>query len=61
MPDLDGKYTVFGHVTQGMDVLDELSTQSADTNNNPVPPIFIKSAYLGSNPPRTLSIWPFHR
>jgi cyclophilin family peptidyl-prolyl cis-trans isomerase len=61
MPDLDGKYTVFGQVTQGMDVLDNLSTQPADTNDNPVPPILIKSAYLASNPPRTLTIWPFNR
>jgi cyclophilin family peptidyl-prolyl cis-trans isomerase len=61
MADLDGKYTVFGHVTQGMDVLDNLSIQSADTNNNPVPPIFIKSAYLASKPPFTLPIWPFNR
>jgi cyclophilin family peptidyl-prolyl cis-trans isomerase len=58
MPDLDGKYTVFGHVTEGMDVLDNLSIQPED---NPVPPIFIKSAYLASSPPRTLSIWPFNR
>jgi peptidyl-prolyl cis-trans isomerase B (cyclophilin B) len=61
MPDLDGKYTVFGHVTQGMDVLDNLSTQAADTNDNPVPPIRIKSAYLSSAPPLYLNIWPFNR
>jgi peptidyl-prolyl cis-trans isomerase B (cyclophilin B) len=61
MPDLDGKYTVFGHVTQGMDVLDNLSTQAADTNDNPVPPILIKSAYLSSAPPHSLNIWPFNR
>jgi cyclophilin family peptidyl-prolyl cis-trans isomerase len=61
MPDLDGKYTVFGHVTQGMDILNTLSIQPEDTNDNPVPPIFIKSAYLASNPPRTLNIWPFNR
>jgi cyclophilin family peptidyl-prolyl cis-trans isomerase len=59
MPDLDGKYTVFGHVTQGMDVLDTLSGQSADTNDNPVPPIFIKAAYLGSAPPHAWSPWSF--
>jgi cyclophilin family peptidyl-prolyl cis-trans isomerase len=61
MPGLDGKYTVFGHVTVGMDLLDNLSNQPADTNDNPVPPILIKSAYLASNPPRTLNIWPFNR
>lgn len=65
LPDLDVKYTVFGHVTQGMDVLDNLSMQPADTNDNPVPPIHIKLAYLGSAPPRTFNlvpkIWPFDR
>jgi cyclophilin family peptidyl-prolyl cis-trans isomerase len=61
MPDLDGKYTVFGHVTQGMDVLDTLSIQPADTNDNPVPPILIKAAYLQSEAPRLLAFWPFNR
>ena len=51
MPDLDGKYTGLGHVTKGMDVLDNLSTQPADSNNNPVPPIVIKSAYIASDLP----------
>ena len=59
MPNLDGQYTVFGHVTEGMDVLDTLSTQPADTNNNPVPPILIASAYLGSAPPHPFKIWPW--
>jgi cyclophilin family peptidyl-prolyl cis-trans isomerase len=61
MPNLDGQYTVFGHVAAGMDVLDLLSTQVADTNDNPVPPIVIKSAYLQSEPPHTFSfnIWPW--
>jgi len=61
MPDLDGKYTVFGYVTEGMDVLDNLSTQPADSNNNPVPPIVIKSAYLASDPPHGLNLWPWGR
>jgi len=65
LPDLDGKYTVFGNVTQGMDVLNNLSMQAADTNDNPVPPIHIVEAYLASSPPRHLNllpkIWPFNR
>jgi peptidyl-prolyl cis-trans isomerase B (cyclophilin B) len=59
MPELDGKYTVFGHVTQGMDVLSMLSTQPANTNNYPIPPIFIESATLGTTPPHHMRIWPF--
>ena len=61
LPDLDGKYTVFGHVVQGMQALDNLSIQPEDTNDNPVPPIHIKAAYLASAPPLELNIWPFNR
>ena len=64
MPELDGKYTVFGHVTQGMDDLAVLSNQPADSNNNPVPPIHIRSAYLESDGAPfsfTFKIWPWGR
>jgi cyclophilin family peptidyl-prolyl cis-trans isomerase len=61
MPDLDGKYTVFGHVIEGMDALDTISAQPSDTNDNPVPPIFIKAAYMASRPPHPLKLWPFDR
>ena len=59
MPELDGQYTVFGHVVEGMDALDSISTQSADSNNNPVPPILIKAAYPESRPPSQLKLWPW--
>ncbi len=61
MPDLDGKYTVFGHVTEGMDVLDNLSIQPADTNDYPVPPIHIARRLPGFIPPRAPHLWPFNR
>jgi len=61
MPELDGKYTVFGHVIEGMDVLDTLSIQPADTNDNPVPPIEIRAAYPSTRPPFSLHLWPFNR
>jgi cyclophilin family peptidyl-prolyl cis-trans isomerase len=65
MPELDGQYTVFGHVTEGMDVLDALSLELADTNNNPTTPIVIKNAYLGAPHPQrapfTFKIWPWGR
>jgi len=43
MPDLDGQYTVFGHVIAGLDSLDSISQQPADTNDNPLDRIVIKS------------------
>jgi len=43
MPAFDGQYTVFGHVIAGMDTLDEISQQPADTNDNPLDRIIIKS------------------
>jgi peptidyl-prolyl cis-trans isomerase B (cyclophilin B) len=35
MPELDGKYTVFGDVIEGLDVLETISRQPVDTNDNP--------------------------
>jgi cyclophilin family peptidyl-prolyl cis-trans isomerase len=43
MPNLDGQYTVFGHVLSGMDVLDLISLKPADSNDNPVDRIVIGS------------------
>ena len=51
MPELDAQYTVFGRVIQGMDVLDTISNQEADSNDNPISAIVIQDAYLGSEPP----------
>ena len=46
MPNLDGQYTVFGHVLEGMDVLQTMSAQESDTNDNPTEPIVIKAVKL---------------
>jgi len=43
MPNLDGQYTVFGHVASGMELLDALSAKPTDTNDNPVEKVRIKS------------------
>jgi cyclophilin family peptidyl-prolyl cis-trans isomerase len=45
-PELDGEYTVFGAVTQGMDVLDAISRTVVDTNDNPLRRIEITSTSL---------------
>lgn len=43
MPNLDGQYTVFGHVASGIELLDQISAKPTDTNDNPVDKIRIKS------------------
>lgn len=43
MPDLNGKYTVFGHVIRGLDVLEKISALPADSNNNPLDRVVIRS------------------
>jgi cyclophilin family peptidyl-prolyl cis-trans isomerase len=43
MPKLDGKYTVFGEVLEGLDVLDSISNTPTDSNDFPLAKIVIKS------------------
>jgi peptidyl-prolyl cis-trans isomerase B (cyclophilin B) len=42
-PGYDGQYTVFGNVVQGFDTLDAISTRTADSNDNPVERVEVKS------------------
>ena len=43
MPKLDGQYTVFGHVADGMQALGMISTKPVDSNDSPIDRVVIKS------------------
>lgn len=42
-PQLDGDYTVFGMVTSGMEVVDEIASVPIDINAMPIEPVIIES------------------
>jgi cyclophilin family peptidyl-prolyl cis-trans isomerase len=46
-PWLDGKHTVFGRVTAGMDVVDRISQLDRDANDRPRKPVTIERVELG--------------
>ena len=49
-PHLDGSYSIFGHVINGLDVLERLEKVPADSNDRPTEEITLKSVTIHANP-----------
>lgn len=48
MPQLDGQYTVFGHVIEGLDALNAISKLRTDTNDSPLERVVIQGVHIVS-------------
>ena len=49
-PHLDGKHTVFGEVTAGLDIVDAISQVPKDGNDNPVDPVIVQDIVIANTP-----------
>lgn len=45
-PHLDGQYAAFGHVTEGMDIVDEIANVPTDWNDKPTRPVVMKKVWI---------------
>ena len=56
-PHLNGLYTVFGKIIDGMDTLDALEKQQVNKKNKPVDPCKIEGMHIHANPIAEDEIW----
>ncbi len=45
-PHLDGQYAAFGHVVEGMNVVDQIAAVKTDFHDRPVVPVVMKRVYI---------------
>jgi cyclophilin family peptidyl-prolyl cis-trans isomerase len=45
-PSLDGQYSIFGKVVEGMDIADKIVSVPKDRNDNPIEHVYLKRVYL---------------
>ncbi len=50
LPRLDGQYTVFGHVVEGMDVVRKIAQSETDSNDRPLEPISMRNVRIEGPP-----------
>ena len=46
MPNLDGNYTVFGHVVDGIEVVEKISRVPTDSQGHPLKKVIMKRVYI---------------
>ncbi|OSP56895.1 hypothetical protein EFP6CTSP_21275 [Enterococcus faecium] len=42
LPELDGRYTVFGQVYQGLEIVAAIAAQPTNSEDVPIEPVFIR-------------------
>ena len=57
-PTLDGQYTVFGRVVEGLEIVQQISAAAADAGGHPNTRIAIKSVTIRDAPPPVLDPFP---
>ena len=51
-PHLDGEYTVFGEVIEGMEIIDKIAAVQTDENDRPETDVIIQKIEIVNNMPR---------
>ncbi|MDZ5440475.1 peptidylprolyl isomerase [Enterococcus cecorum] len=50
LPELDGRYTVFGQVYQGLEIVSAIAAQPTNSEDVPIEPVFIRQINFEKTP-----------